>query len=45
MAAQTSDVIVTTRPMRALVLYQAVLSFGFNTAVLALSVNIAAGLF
>jgi uncharacterized membrane protein len=44
-AAQTSDVTVTTRRMRKLVLLQAVLSFAFNTAILALSINIAAGLF
>lgn len=44
-AAQTSDVTVNTRRMRKLVLLQAVLSFAFNTAILALSINIAAGLF
>jgi uncharacterized membrane protein len=43
-AAQTSDVTVTTRPMRRLVLVQSVLSFAFNTTVLALAVNLAAGL-
>ena len=43
-AAQTSDVQVTTRRMRRLVLLQTVLSFFFNTAVLALLVNMAAGL-
>lgn len=43
-AAQTSDVAVTSRPLRRLVLLQSVLSFVFNTAVLALSINIAAGL-
>ncbi len=43
-AAQTSDVTVTRRDMRKLVLLQSVLSFAFNTAILALSVNIAAGL-
>ena len=34
-ASQTSDVTVTTRPMRRLVLLQAVLSFIFNTMILA----------
>jgi uncharacterized membrane protein len=43
-AAQTADVAVTSRPMRQLVLLQSVLSFGFNAAILALTVNIAAGL-
>ena len=44
-ASQTSDVTVTTRGMRALVLVHAVLSFGFNALVLALAINLAAGLF
>lgn len=43
-AAQTSDVIVRTRPMRQLVLGQSVLSFFFNLFILGLSINIAAGL-
>ncbi|HSI52199.1 MAG TPA: DUF1345 domain-containing protein [Ideonella sp.] len=43
-AAQTADVAITTRAMRRVVLLQSVLSFAFNTAVLALTVNIAAGL-
>lgn len=43
-AAQTADVSVCSRPMRQLVLLQAVLSFAFNAAILALTVNIAAGL-
>jgi uncharacterized membrane protein len=42
--SQTSDVAVSTRPMRRLVLVQAVLSFVFNTGVLALTINILAGL-
>jgi len=42
--SQTSDVAVSTRPMRRLVLVQAVLSFVFNTSVLALTINILAGL-
>ncbi len=44
-AVQTSDVEVTTRSMRKLVLMQSVLGFAFNTLLLALTINIAAGLF
>jgi uncharacterized membrane protein len=43
--AQTSDVGVTTRAMRQLVLLQSVLSFVFNTTILAFSINAAAGFF
>ena len=43
--AQTSDVGVTTRPMRRLVLIQSVLSFVFNTTILAFSINAAASFF
>ena len=43
-AAQTSDVAVTSRTMRRLVLGQSVLAFFFNLAILGLSINIAAGL-
>ncbi|MDB5806980.1 MAG: rane protein [Betaproteobacteria bacterium] len=43
-AVQTSDVAVLTRPMRKAVLAQSVLSFFFNTAVIGLTINIAAGL-
>jgi len=43
-AAQTSDVVVMSRPMRKLVLAQSVLSFLFNAAILGLSINIAAGM-
>jgi len=42
--SQTSDIAVSSRPMRRLVLLQALLSFVFNTGVLALSINILAGL-
>ncbi|HEX2012047.1 MAG TPA: DUF1345 domain-containing protein [Roseateles sp.] len=42
--SQTSDVAVSARPIRRLVLVQAVLSFVFNTGVLALTINILAGL-
>lgn len=42
--SQTSDVCVSSRAMRRLVLFQALLAFVFNTGVLALSINILAGL-
>ena len=42
--SQTSDVAVSARHMRRLVLVQAALSFVFNTGVLALTINILAGL-
>lgn len=41
--SQTSDVVVSSRAMRRLVLLQALLAFVFNTGVLALSINILAG--
>jgi uncharacterized membrane protein len=44
-AAQTSDVAITSPAMRRLVLTQSMLSFAFNTAVLAMAINLAAGLF
>lgn len=44
-AAQTSDVEVTSRYMRKVVLAQSVMSYIFNAAILGLSINIAAGLF
>ena len=43
-ASQTSDVLVTDRPTRRLVLLQSVLSFVFNTTILAFTINIAASL-
>jgi uncharacterized membrane protein len=43
--AQTSDVDITSRAMRRLVLCQSVLSFVFNTTILALSINAAASFF
>jgi len=43
-AAQTSDVVLTTRTIRKTALAQSVLSFWFNMAILGLSINIAAGL-
>jgi uncharacterized membrane protein len=42
--AQTSDVDVTSRAMRRVVMLHGILSFFFNTAVIALAVNIAAQL-
>lgn len=42
--SQTSDVMVSARPLRRLVLVQAVLSFVFNTVVLALTINLLASL-
>jgi uncharacterized membrane protein len=44
MTSQVSDVQVTSRAMRHLVLWHGVLSFAFYTIVLALSINIVAGL-
>ena len=44
-ASQTSDVTVKTRSMRRLVLLQSVLSFIFNTTILAFSINAAASFF
>jgi len=44
MTCQTSDVQISTQEMRRLCLSQGVLSFFFNTVILALSINIAAGL-
>jgi uncharacterized membrane protein len=41
-AAQTSDVAVTTRGMRRLVLAHTILAFLFNTTILALAVNVGA---
>nr|WP_316644404.1 DUF1345 domain-containing protein [uncultured Roseateles sp.] len=41
--SQTSDVAVTKRSMRRLVLLHSVLSFAFNTVLLALTINIVAG--
>ncbi|MDE1947725.1 MAG: DUF1345 domain-containing protein [Burkholderiales bacterium] len=44
-ASQTADVAISTKPIRRLVLLQSLLSFGFNAAILALTINIAASLF
>ena len=44
-ASQTADVAVSTRTLRRWVLLQSVLSFVFNTAILAFTINVAASLF
>lgn len=44
-ACQTADVAVTTPSMRRFVLLQSLLSFAFNAAILAFTINIAASLF
>ena len=44
MTSQVSDVQVTSREMRRLTLIHSVLSFGFNMLILALSINVVAGL-
>jgi uncharacterized membrane protein len=44
-SAQTADVSLTSKPMRRIGLVHCVLSFIFNTTVLALTINIAASLF
>ena len=44
MTSQTSDVAITTTPMRRLVMTHAMISFLFNTTLLALAVNIAASI-
>ena len=43
-ASQTADVAICSRPMRRVALVHCVLSFFFNTTILALTINIAAGL-
>jgi uncharacterized membrane protein len=42
--SQVSDVQVTSREMRRLTTVHGVLSFGFNMLILALSINVVAGL-
>lgn len=44
-ASQTADVSITSQPMRRLVLLHSVMSFVFNAAVLAFTINVAAGMF
>jgi uncharacterized membrane protein len=43
-ASQTSDVAIRSKPLRRLVALHATISFFFNTAVLALTINLAAGI-
>lgn len=43
-ASQTSDVCITSKRLRRLVLAHAIISFAFNTTVVALAINLAAGL-
>ena len=42
-SAQTADVSITNKHMRLLNLFHAALSFGFNTTILAICINVAAG--
>ena len=44
-ASQTADIAISTRELRRLVLLQALLSFAFNTMIVAFTINIAASLF
>ncbi len=44
MTSQVSDVQITSRSMRRLSLLHSILSFFFNTAIVAMSINIIAGL-
>ena len=45
MCFQTSDVSITSRRLRRLALVHSVISFGFNLAILGLSINMVSGLF
>ncbi|MEG2359664.1 DUF1345 domain-containing protein [Acinetobacter sp.] len=42
-SAQTADVSITSRPMRILNILHIILAYGFNTSILAISINVAAG--
>jgi uncharacterized membrane protein len=44
MTFQVSDVEIASRPIRRLALFHAIVSFVFNTAIVALSINVVAGL-
>jgi len=44
MTSQVSDVEITSRSLRRLSLFNSILSFFFNTAIVAMSINIIAGL-
>lgn len=43
MTSQTADVAIASTPMRRLVMTQGIVAFGFNTTLLALTINVAAG--
>ncbi|MBV9702296.1 MAG: DUF1345 domain-containing protein, partial [Methylobacteriaceae bacterium] len=43
-ASQTADVETTSRPMRVITVLHGVISFFFNTTILALTINIGSGL-
>jgi uncharacterized membrane protein len=45
MTFQVSDVVITSRDFRTLVLLHGMLSFGFNTVILALTLNTVSALF
>ena len=45
MTCQVSDVGISSKPLRRLALLQGVLSFGFNTVILALAINTIADFF
>ena len=45
MTFQVSDVVITSRQLRQLVLVHGMLSFGFNTVILALTINTVSALF
>ena len=45
MTFQVSDVVITSRDLRTLVLVHGMLSFGFNTVILALTLNTVSALF
>lgn len=42
--AQTADITITSKPMRRLVTFHALMAFSFNAVILALTINLAAGL-
>ncbi len=42
-SAQTADVSITSRSMRILNILHIILAYGFNTSILAISINVAAG--
>ena len=44
MTAQTSDVVITSLRMRQLVLFHGLMAFVFNTTIVAITINILAGL-